>query len=127
MVYRLLADLTLAVHFAFILFVVFGGLLVARWPRLAWLHVPAAVYGALIEFVGWTCPLTPLENHFRRLGGEAGYRGGFIEHYLLPLIYPERMTRAVGVVLGLGVVVLNLLLYGGIAWRARRRRASGRG
>jgi len=127
MVYRLLADLTLAVHFAFILFVVFGGLLVTRWPRLAWLHVPAAVYGALIEFVGWTCPLTPLENHFRRLGGEAGYRGGFIEHYLLPLIYPERMTRAVGVVLGLGVVVLNLLLYGGIAWRARRRPASGRG
>jgi len=123
MVYRLLADLTLAVHFAFILFVVFGGLLVARWPRLAWLHVPAAVYGALIEFVGWTCPLTPLENHFRRLGGEAGYRGGFIEHYLLPLIYPERMTRAVGVVLGLGVVVLNLAIYGWILRRARRGRA----
>lgn len=111
MSYGLLADAVLLLHLAFILFVVLGGFLVWRWPRLAWLHLPAAAWGALIEFGDWPCPLTPLENHLRALAGEAGYAGGFIEHYLLPLIYPEALTRELQVAFGLGVVAINLAAY----------------
>lgn len=92
MSYWLLANILLLLHLAFILFVVAGGLLMAWKPKLVWLHLPAVVWGALIEFMGWVCPLTPLENHFRRLSGESGYQSGFIEHYLLPLIYPDTLT-----------------------------------
>lgn len=122
MIYRSLADLVLVVHLGFILFVVLGGLLVLRHPRLAWLHLPAAAWGAAIEFFGWICPLTPLENHFRRLGGQAGYAGDFIDHYLTAIIYPEGLTRGVQVGLGILVVVVNLALY----VRAGRR-TGGRG
>ncbi|HET9679548.1 MAG TPA: DUF2784 domain-containing protein, partial [Gammaproteobacteria bacterium] len=88
MFYALLADLTVLLHFGFILFVLGGGLLVL-WRRwLVWLHVPIAVYGVLVEWVGWICPLTPLENNFRLLAGQAGYADGFVAHYLLPIIYP---------------------------------------
>jgi hypothetical protein len=126
MLARLGADLVVAIHFAFILFVVGGGLLVLRYPRLAWVHVPAAAWGAGIELVGGICPLTPLENALRRAAGEAGYHGGFIEHYLLPLIYPAGLTPAVGLVLGLGVLLVNGALYA-LLWRRRRRgRAAGR-
>lgn len=111
MTYSLLADAVLLLHLTFILFVVFGVLLVRRFPRLVWLHLPAAIWGALIEFTGRTCPLTPLENQLRRLGGEAGYRGGFIEHYLMPVIYPESLTRELQVALGVGVVVINVVAY----------------
>ncbi|TVR67589.1 MAG: DUF2784 domain-containing protein [Gemmatimonadales bacterium] len=118
MVYRILADITLVVHFGFILFVVLGGLLVA-WKRwIAWIHIPMALWGALITFIGWTCPLTPLENHLRRLGGEAGYTGGFIEHYLISVIYPQGIGEAGWIALGVGVVAINLLIYG---WILRRR------
>jgi hypothetical protein len=117
---RLLADLLVLVHFAFIVFVVAGGLLVWRWRRTAWLHVPAAVWGALIELRGWICPLTPLENHFRRLAGRAGYAGGFIEHYVFPIVYPSGLTPRVQVALGLAVVALNVAMYG---WLIVRRRA----
>jgi hypothetical protein len=119
MYYRWLADLVLLVHLAFIVFVVVGGFMVLRWPKLIWLHVPTAISGAAIEFFGWICPLTPLENHFRRLGGEAGYEGGFIEHYLTALIYPTGLTRGVQIVIGLFVVGVNLVAY---ALYFRRRR-----
>lgn len=109
--YRLLADLLVLVHLAFVLFVVLGGLLVLRWPRLAWLHIPAAAWGAFIEAVGWICPLTPLENLLRRHAGEAGYAGGFIEHYIITLLYPPGLTRNVQFVLTAIVVAVNLAVY----------------
>ena len=117
--YRLAADLVVVVHLVFVLFVVFGGLLVLRWPRVAWVHVPVAVYGALIELVGWVCPLTPLENDLRRAADGAGYEGGFIEHYLLPLLYPGSLTPTVQLVLGLLVIVINGAVYTA-AWRRHR-------
>ena len=125
MIYRTLADLVLVVHLTFVLFVVLGGLLVLRWPRAAWLHVPAAVWGVLIEYTGWICPLTPLENSFRTRGGEAGYSGGFIEHYIQPLLYPAGLTRSTQVVLGSLALVLNLTAYGIVVSRARRRELLG--
>jgi hypothetical protein len=108
---NLLADLVVAVHFAFVLFVIVGGLLVLRWPRLAFIHVPAAIWGAWIEFTGGICPLTPLENALRARAGEAGYSGGFIEHYILPVLYPSALTRTVHIVFGAIVVVVNLSIY----------------
>jgi len=111
MIYQLLADALLLLHLAFIIFVVAGGLLMARKPHLVWLHLPAVIWGALIEFMGWICPLTPLENHFRRLSGESGFEGGFVEHYLLPLIYPDTLTAATQYVLGSLVLAINALIY----------------
>jgi hypothetical protein len=119
--YGALADLVVVVHLAFVAFVVFGGLLVLRRPRLAWLHLPAAVWGVMIEFAGWMCPLTPLENAFRERGGEAGYSGGFVEHYLLPALYPSGLTRGVQLMLGSLVLALNLAVYGAILARRRSR------
>lgn len=110
--YRLLADLTLLAHFAFIIFVLLGGLLVLKWPQVAWLHIPAALWGALTEFFSLPCPLTPLEKHFQRLAGDTPYEGDFIERYLLPLIYPAGLTPTVQIVLGAIVVVLNIVIYG---------------
>jgi len=118
---RLLADLVVLVHFAFLLFVVAGGLLVLRWPRLAWAHIPAAIWGVLIEFSGWICPLTPLEVSLRHRGGEAAYTGGFIAHYVMGVLYPEGLTRRVQFVLGAAVLALNLAVYGTLVARARRR------
>ena len=112
MIYRALADVVLIAHFAFVLFVVLGGLLVLRWPRLAWLHLPAAIWGVLIEYSGWICPLTPLENSLRTRGGEAGYSGGFIEHYIQPVLYPSGLTRSTQIVLGSLLLILNLTAYG---------------
>ena len=123
MIYRVLADLVLVIHLAFVLFVVLGGLLVLRWSRLAWLHIPAAVWGVLIEYIGWICPLTPLENSFRAKGGEAGYSGGFVEHYILPTLYPAGLTRSTQVVLGSVVLVLNLTAYA-IVWSRSRNRGA---
>lgn len=120
MTWRLLADAVLAVHFAFIVLVVCGGLLAAwRW-RLAWLHLPALAWGLWIQFTGRICPLTPLENRLRALGGEAGYSGGFIEHYLLSLIYPDGLTRSIQLGLGCGLIVFNALVYAWAYWRQRR-------
>ena len=121
MIYRALADLVLVVHLGFVLFVVLGGLLVVRWPWLAWLHVPAAVWGVLIEFMGWICPLTPLENSFRVAGGGAGYSGGFIEHYIRPILYPAGLTRSTQVVLGSLALMLNLAAYSIVLSRLRSR------
>ena len=122
---RLLADLVVVAHALFVAFVVAGGLLVLRWPRLAWAHVPAAVWGTLIEFFGWVCPLTPLENHLRRLGGEGGYAGGFIERYVFAALYPEGLTRTHQVILGSLVLALNGFVYWRL-WR-RKRNAPARG
>jgi hypothetical protein len=120
LIYRALADLVLVVHLAFVLFVVLGGLLVLKWPRLAWLHVPAAVWGVLIEYKGWICPLTPLENSFRARGGGAGYSGGFIEHYIQPLLYPAGLTRGTQIVLGSLALLVNLTAYGVVIARRSR-------
>ncbi len=119
MLYRALADFVVVIHAAFVLFVIFGGLLVLRSPRLTWLHLPAAVWGILIEFAGWTCPLTPLENALRLRGGEAGYSAGFIEHYVLPALYPTGLTRNFQIVLGSVVLVFNLAVYAMIIARQR--------
>jgi hypothetical protein len=120
MLYRLLADLVVVLHLAFVLFVVLGGLFALRWPRAAWFHIPAAVWGAGIEFVQGVCPLTPLENHLRRLGGEAGYAGGFVEHYLLPVLYPAGLNYDIQLALGIFVLVFNVTVYT-IVWRRHRR------
>jgi Protein of Unknown function (DUF2784) len=120
MIYRALADFVLLLHMAFVLFAALGGFLAFKWRRVAWFHIPAALWASLIEFVGWECPLTPLENWLRRKGGEAGYQTGFIERYLLPLIYPAPVSRTLHVVLGLLVLCVNLAIY----WRLWRRSAS---
>lgn len=121
MAFRLLADLVVVVHAAFILFVVLGGLVVLRWPRVAWLHLPAAVWGAWIELAGWLCPLTPLENWLREQGGAGTYGSGFVERYLLPLIYPGSLTRELQWLLGGSVVLINAALYLVILRRSRGR------
>lgn len=119
MTHRLLADLVLLLHAAFVAFVMFGGLLVVRWPRAAWLHLPLVAWGAGIEFLGGICPLTPLENHWRHLAGEQGYAGGFVEHYVVAALYPDGLTRNVQVALGLLVLAVNAAIYGWI-WRRNR-------
>ena len=118
------ADALVLLHAAFVLFVVAGGALVWRWPRVAWLHVPAAVWGAAVELFGWICPLTPLENDLRARAGAEGYGGGFVEHYLLPLLYPDGLTRTSQIVLGGSVIVLNIVVYAA-AIKGRRRRPAG--
>lgn len=120
--WRALADLTVLLHLAFIGFVLAGVLVVARWPRLAAPHLACAAWGAWSEFTGTICPLTPLENRLRRLAGEAGYAGGFIEHYLIPVVYPAGLTPAIQLGLGVAVVVVNVAGYAWLwrRWRARR-------
>ena len=121
MVWSLLAGAVLALHLAFIVFALGGGLLVARWPRVAWLHVPALVWAALIEFTGGICPLTPLEIHLLQRAGESGYAGGFVEHYLASIIYPDGLTRGHQIAFGAIVLAVNLLVYWRLLARARRR------
>jgi hypothetical protein len=112
MAYRLLADLVVLVHALFVAFVALGGFLVWRWRWVAWGHVPAAVWGAVIEYQEWICPLTPLENALRARAGLAGYGGGFIEHYVIPTLYPAGLTRPTQLVLGSVVVLVNIVAYG---------------
>jgi hypothetical protein len=123
MEYRILADMVVGVHALFVAFVVVGGLLALRWPWIVYLHLPAAVWGALIEFQGWVCPLTPLEKSLRTAAGDSGYEGGFIEHYLLPVLYPAGLTRGVQLALGTAVVVVNLGIYA-LLLRRRTRAAA---
>ena len=111
MPYRILADLVVILHLLFIVFVVAGGFLVLWRGWLILLHLPAAAWGAYIEFTGSYCPLTPLENHFSVLAGDKGYAGGFIEHYLLPVIYPAGLTPNTQTLLGVFVVAINVILY----------------
>lgn len=123
MLWRVLADAVVVLHLGFLLFVGLGGGVALRWPRVAWLHLPAVVWGAYIEFSGAVCPLTPLENRLRRAGGEAGYTGGFIDQYLVPVLYPPGLTRTHQIVLGVAVLVVNGVAYAAVLRRRRRRRA----
>lgn len=118
---RILADALVLLHLAFIMFVLAGGLGVVYRLWLAWLHIPAVVWAVLLEFNGWICPLTPLENHFRRLAGEEGYAGGFVEHYLVPLIYPQSLTEAMQIILGGIVLLVNGMVYAWLILRTRNR------
>jgi len=121
--YALAADAVLVLHLAFVLFVAAGGLLVLRWPRLAWVHIPTAIWGAAIEFGGWICPLTPIENDLRARAGESPYTGDVVARYLLPVIYPEGLTRDAQVTLGLAVVLVNAAIYA-VVFRRHRARQS---
>lgn len=121
MLYSLLADLLLAIHLLFIVFVVLGALLVLKWHRLGWLHLPAVAWGALVEFNSWPCPLTPWEVQLRRLAGEQGFESGFIEHYIGPLVYPAGLTPNIQIVLGSFVIIINLVLYSGLLLYFKRK------
>ncbi len=121
--FGILADITLIIHLVFIVFAIFGAFLVLKWKYVAWVHVPAFLWAALIELCGWICPLTPLEQWFRIKSGGASYQAGFIEHYLLPLIYPGMLTRSIQIVLGLLVLCLNLMIYTWIMIRITKKKA----
>ena len=118
MPYRLLAGAVVVVHLLFVCFVAVGGLLVWRWRRVAWAHLPAVAWGIWIELSGGICPLTPLENHLRQLGGEAAYGGDFVAHYLLPVLYPAGLDRGMQAALAAAVLALNAAVY----WRFWLRR-----
>lgn len=122
MLYSLLADITMLLHFGFILFALFGALLLLRWPRLIWLHLPAAIWAMGIEFYGGICPLTPLENWLHAMAGEQGYNATFIEHHLGAVIYPGELTLTTRIVLGMVVLLVNAGLYGWLIKRRRQRR-----
>lgn len=122
MLQRLLADAVLVLHLAFVAFAVAGGLFALRWRWMPWLHLPVLAWAALVEFNGWICPLTPLENRLRAAGGAAGYEGGFIEHYLLPLLYPAALTRELQWTLGAALLGFNAAVYLGVHLRRRRMR-----
>jgi hypothetical protein len=117
-----LADLVVGIHLAFVLFVVFGGLIAIKRPRVAWLHLPAAAWGVWIELSGWICPLTPLENYLRARGGGSVYEESFVERYLLPVLYPEALTRELQFGLAAAVLVINAFVYVIVVQRLRRRR-----
>jgi len=117
MIYDLLAAIVVLLHFGFIIFAVLGALLLVRWPRLVWLHLPTAIWAMAIVFYGGTCPLTPLENWLRFKAGLAGYDESFIEHYIAAIIYPGEITTSVKIMLGLGVLIINLALYARIIKR----------
>ncbi len=118
--YGFLADAVVVFHLLFVLFVILGGLLVLRWRRAVWFHLPAVFWGIFVEFSGWICPLTPLENWLRYQGGRAAYDTGFVAHYILPVLYPAGLTRQIQFVLGSLILLLNLGVYGWIWYRFRR-------
>ncbi len=122
MLERIIADFLVIIHLAFICFVVFGGILVMRWKWVGLIHLPAAIWGALIEFQGWICPLTPLEQLYRQLADQSGYSGGFIEHYLISLIYPTGLNRPIQIAIGLFVIAINLTIYGQWLYALRQSR-----
>ncbi len=121
MTFRILADATVVLHLGFVLFVVLGGVLVARWPRVVWVHLSAAGWGAWVEFAGWLCPLTPLENWLRQQGGGPAYSASFIEHYLVPILYPSSLSRELQWGLGILVLIVNAAVYL-VIFRRRARR-----
>lgn len=122
MIFRILADIVVVLHGLFVVFVVLGGSLALRWRAVVWLHLPAAIWGALIEFAGWICPLTPLENLLRGRAGEAGYAGGFVEHYILHALYPGELTAGVRWLLGSLVLAVNGVAYALVIRQSRVRR-----
>jgi hypothetical protein len=120
MIYRILAELVLVIHFCIVLFVALGGLLILRWPSVKWLHLPAFVWGTVVQYYFWHCPLTQLENWFRHLGGQSGYSGGFLDHYISTVLHAN-VSRQIQALLGLLLIVLNLLVYSFVLIRHRRR------
>jgi hypothetical protein len=120
MINRILADFVVVFHGAYVVFVVLGALLALKWPKVLWVHAPAAIWGVLIEYAGWVCPLTPLENRLRALAGEAGYSGDFIEHYILRALYPHGLTPTVRYTLATFALVVNVIAYT-IVIKKRRR------
>lgn len=120
MPYLALSDAVVVVHFAFVIFVVIGGLLMLRWWRVIFLHLPAIIWGALVEFTHWICPLTYLENWLRQQAGAAAYRGDFVTHYLLPILYPAHLTAHVQILLGGLVIIINVTIYGAVLWHRHR-------
>jgi hypothetical protein len=126
MVYRILADVVVLVHLSFVVFAVLGGLLVLRWKRCLWMHLSAVAWAAAIEFGGWICPLTPLENWLRMRSGTPGYGVGFVEHYLLPVLYPASLTRGSQIALGVGVLLVNVAIYRWVWRRAGARPSLGK-
>ena len=126
MLYRAAADAVLLAHFAFVLFVVLGGLLVLRWPRLAWLHVPAVAWAAFVELSGQVCPLTPIEVALRVGAGGAGYSGDFLERYIVAAIYPDGLTRGIQLMLGAAVLLINAAIYVVLVARSRRAGSAAR-
>jgi Protein of Unknown function (DUF2784) len=123
MIWSLLADGLVILHFAFTAFVIFGGFLAWRWPRVAFMHLPALAWGSWVEVSHSICPLTPWENHLRHLGGEAGYQGGFLAHYLVRVLYPPGLTWHIQWLLAAALVAINVIAYAELA----RRRRSARG
>ena len=121
MFYRLAADAVVLVHLGFVLFVVAGALLAFRWRWMVFLHLPAVVWAVLLEFRGWLCPLTPLEQSLRAAGGQAGYSGGFVEQYILPVLYSAELDSRMQIALGSFVIVINVALYGWLLWRFKIR------
>lgn len=116
----LAADLVVVLHVAFVFFAALGGMLVWKWHRVAWLHVPCFLWAAWVELAGWFCPLTPLENLLREQAGVTSYQTGFVEHYLLPALYPEGLTRTIQITLGLLVLIANFVLYLLLIQRSRQ-------
>ncbi len=121
MLFRLTADLVILIHLGFICFVVIGGFLALKWKWLIFLHIPCAVWGVLIEFYGWICPLTPFEQQLRLAGGEAGYSGGFIDHYIVSIIYPSGLTHKMQLLLGTLVILINIAAYILLIIRLRKK------
>lgn len=118
---QVLADGVVILHLAFILFVMFGGLLVIFWPKVVWLHIPCVIWGILIELTGYICPLTPLENFLRTKGGQTPYSSDFVIHYLEPIIYPEGLTRELQLIFGVLVILVNVMVYGKLFLMRKRR------
>jgi hypothetical protein len=119
MLYQISADLIVVLHFGFVLFVLLGGLMLIKWPRLIWLHLPAVAWGAFVEFSGWICPLTPLENWLRAQAGEATYAEDFIVRSLSSILYPDALTHEIQLILGTALLVVNLAIYGWL-WQTPR-------
>ncbi|GMQ87068.1 MAG: DUF2784 domain-containing protein [Gammaproteobacteria bacterium] len=119
MFYQLAADAIVLIHFGFILYVVLGGLLSYKWLYLSWLHLPAVIWGVVMSLAGWICPLTPLENKLRAASGGGRYSSGFIEHYILPVIYPAGLDRELQTAMGIALLVVNALVYLGLIIRDR--------
>jgi hypothetical protein len=121
MIYQIFADIVIIIHLLFILYVALGGLIVLRWNKTIFLHVPAALWGALIMFMGWICPLTYVENDLRKYAGQEVYSEGFIEHYIIPIIYPETLTREWQISVGIFVLLLNVIVYAVVVRRRFRK------
>jgi len=111
MPYRLLADIVVIIHFVFVIFALFGGILVLKWKQVIWIHIPAVIWAAMVEMAGWVCPLTPLEYWLRSHLQMSSYQLSFVEHYILPILYPAQLTRSMQIGLGLFVVLINVAIY----------------